>query len=126
MFSQFILYFKIFLGKAGQRSLRLKPNSIPSINLPGEDYKQLLLRREVKEKRNERMKVKDNLSSIHLTLNETLQDDVNSAENTDWNPVDPSYQNLLDTIETQTQELMILKDTIRDLQQQLDSSKPQV
>lgn len=53
--------------------------------------------------------------------------DVDTADvNTDFNVTEPnSYQDLLDIIESQKQELMLLKNTITDLQQ-LISTKPQV
>lgn len=114
------------------RNRKKKPQAVPSINLPGEDLESSLIRIEAKDKRNERMRLKNGSSCI------TLDDTVENVENVD-NVVDvvmdsnpsepiskPTYKDLLDIIECQVQQLDLQKNTIVNLEQQLMISKPQV
>lgn len=96
--------------------------------MPGENRELLHLRKEEKDKRDERMKLKDMYSSINIKLNETMDDvDTNLDTESESNDDEPSsYQDLLNITESQKQEIMQLKNKINDLEQQLLSIKPQL
>lgn len=123
---------------AGKINLRLKRNSIPSINLPGEDRKLSLQRKMMKERRDDRMRQKSDdtvnnsdvgsvMPEIDIPLDEPCNGYEDSAENIGLTSSEPisTYQDLLEIIERQKQHLEILEETILKLQQEL-SSKPQV
>lgn len=87
-----------------------------------------LIRIEEKDKRDERSRLKNESPSI--TLGEILENDCTVDVVMDLNPSEPiskpSYEELLDIIERQVQELDLLKNTIVNLEQQLIISKPGV
>lgn len=88
-----------------------------------------LTRIEAKTKRDERMRLKN--ESARIKLEEVFANDDNAVDVVlDLNPSEPiskpSYQELLDIIEQQVQQLDLQKNTIVNLEQQLSISKPQV
>lgn len=84
---------------------------------------------EAKNRRNERMKLKTNRSSlinhdVNVVLDLDL--DLNLSEPISETISKPSYEELLNIIECQKVELELQKNTIISLKQQLIASKPDV
>lgn len=73
----FLTYTVDILGRVGQKSLNIKPNSVPSINLPGQNLELIDKRKEAKERRDRRMLLKDNpkvesVQALEVNKNKTV------------------------------------------------------
>lgn len=97
--------------------------------MPGENFELGILRKDAKEKREQRMHFKNLSSNENVTL-DNLESEVDNNVNEDLNfcdNVEPkSYQDLLDIIESQNQQLIIQEIKITDLQNELNFYKPKV